>query len=243
MESLGVVTWLWKPHKGYKSKYNAKNVNIFAKMLKRNSTIDYKLFCVTDDPTNIDADITIIPIWSVPHKEISNKLKPNCYRRLKMYSAEAKEIFKVDRLVSFDIDCVITRNVDHLLARKEDFVGWRNVTGVPFQGSLTSHRLGTRTFIWDDYILDPIKAREDAGYYVGSDQAWVSHRMTKEELLHNKKEATFTPKDDGVYSYKKSIRPNRNLLPKNACIVFFHGDPKPDALGMNSIAWIRDNYK
>jgi len=239
METLGIVTWLWKPHKGYKSKYTVQDVNIFYNMLKRNSTIDYELFCVTDETEGFNADIKIIPIWQVPFMEINNKLKPNCYRRLKMYSSEAKEIFNVDRLISFDIDAVIVSNVDHILARKEDFIGWRNVTGVPFQGSLTSHRLGTRTFIWEDYIADPIKARLDASYYVGSDQAWVSHRLT----MADNKEATFTPKEDGVYSYKKSIRPNRNVLPSNASIVFFHGTPKQNDLGMGKIDWIKENYK
>jgi len=165
--------------------------------------------------------------------------KPNCYRRLKIFSEDAKNVFKVDRVISIDIDAVIVGNIDHILAREEEVIGWRNVSGVPFQGSLTSHKLGTRAYIWDDFIKNPVIAREQAKKYVGSDQAWVSHKLSPHEAI-------FTPAKDGVYSYKKSIIPFSGgfKLPPNASIVFFHGFPKPeDLINNHNYKWIKDNYK
>ncbi|WJJ93437.1 hypothetical protein [Neopusillimonas aromaticivorans] len=48
---------------------------------------------------------------------------PSCYRRLWMFSDEAKCLGK--RVLMTDLDVLITRNIDHLFAPRDKFVGWQ----------------------------------------------------------------------------------------------------------------------
>lgn len=218
---LSVVVWKWKANSEYRQVYTADHVNRFRGMLSRNLTLPHRLVCVSDDFEGLNPDIIQVPIWDFPKVEIKGN-KPNCYRRLRMYSKEAREILG-ERILSIDLDCVIVANIDSLVDRSEDFVAW-NKGGVPYQGGMILHTPGTRTFLWDEF--DPVESRAlgKAKGYCGSDQAWVSARLPAGE-------AVWTAKD-GVLSYKASIRSNvhhakTGELPPGTKIVFFHGNPKP----------------
>lgn len=230
---INILCWKWRSDPTLRAQFTSEHVNIFASMIARNTTVPYKLTCITDDSEGIDSSVNIMPIWDYPIVSGKNPKKPNCYRRLRIFSNEAKELFG-ERVISIDLDAVITRNIDHLLIRKEDFIGWHNPGGVRYQGSLTNLKTGTRTFIWNEF--DPKKSPILAKDIVGTDQAWVTYRMSPDE-------AVYTPDRDGVYSYKKHIR-NKETLPENACIVFFHGTPKPWFDGMaRGYDWILNNWK
>jgi hypothetical protein len=219
---LSILSWKWEQPKGYRAEYTAEHVNILSAMLKRNLTIPYKLFCITDDPTGLGKDIEYMPLWSDPYVEVPPN-KPNCYRRLKMYSRDAIRMFG-ERILSIDLDCVIVDNIDSLVDRKEDFVAW-NKQGVPYQGGLILHKTGTRVFLWEDF--DPAESPKlgKKMNFVGSDQAWVSAKLPAGEGI-------WTAERHGVLSYKSHIRNNAEYLetgklPEGAKIIFYHGSPKP----------------
>ena len=211
---LSVLTWKWKSDANARLQYTAEHVNIFSAMLKRNLTLPYKLYCITDDNRGLDKDIIYYPLWKEPNIKLNSK-KPNCYRRLKIYSWWAKDVFG-ERILSIDIDCVIVANIDSLLTRTEDFVAW-NKRGVPYQGGMVLHTPGTRAFLWDEFKFPESRQLGIKKGYCGSDQAWVSARLPAGE-------AVWTPAD-GVLSYKSHVR-NRGL-PSHAKIIFYHGNPKP----------------
>lgn len=229
---INVLCWKWN-HPGYKTIYTADHVNIFAAMVRRNTKLDVQITCVTDDANGIDASITIVPIWTEPNFSIGETTKPNCYRRMKIFSDEARAMFG-ERVVSIDLDCCIVSNIDHILSRQEDFIGWRKSDGSRhYQGSLTSHKTGTRTKIWTEF--KGAESRKAASYLVGSDQAWVSHCLGENEAI-------YTTHKDGVYSYRAHIL-KMGDLPGNASIIFFHGWPKPFDAGMDNLNFIKQNYR
>jgi hypothetical protein len=197
-------------------------VNILAAMLRRNVTIPYRLTCVTDNFEGLNSDIERVQLWSEPNIYVNPK-KPNCYRRLKMFSQEARKIFG-ERILSIDLDCVIVANIDSILDRSEDFVAW-NKRGVPYQGGLILHTTGTRSFLWDDFDPKESPKLGKANGFVGSDQAWISSKLPPGEGI-------WTPERHGVLSYKSHVRAKPEYvqtkkLPEGTKIVFYHGSPKP----------------
>jgi hypothetical protein len=69
----------------------------------------------------------------------------------------------------------------------------------------------------------------------GSDQGWISHIL-------GQKEATWT-KQDGVYSYRVHIKPNRDQLPANARITMWHGQYDPWGARGQRLAWVKAHYR
>ena len=44
------------------TKYNAEYVNKLYNMTKRHCTVDYTFVCLTEDPTNLDPNILVVPL-------------------------------------------------------------------------------------------------------------------------------------------------------------------------------------
>jgi hypothetical protein len=240
-----------------RSDYTADHVNRMRSMLSRNLTLPHEVVCVTDMPEGIDSAVRIVPMWNdfVGHKR--------CYRRLKVFHPDMKKILG-PRIVSIDLDTVITGSIDHLFDRPEPFVIWGDRTpadiaaGTPYCGSLFMLDAGYRPDVFTSF--DPVEAatlRTRFGY-IGSDQAWMSHKI---------KGAPVWTKADGIYSFRLDIRmsfggqggpgilyarqprgPMRKRrdgsLPERARIVFFHGaeDPSQTHLHVHH-KWIEAHWK
>jgi hypothetical protein len=229
---INIICWKWKSGSSLREEFTAEHVNRLYLMLKKNTTLPFKLICITDDAAGILPEIKIVKIWDSPVKPDTKTNKPNCYRRLKVFAPEMKEILG-ERILSIDLDCVIVGNIDHILKRQEDFIAW-HIDVLPFNGSLFMHTIGTRPEVWVDF--DPVKSPIEAARFTGSDQAWLCHKLSA-------KEATFTGVADGIYSYKKAIIKNNYKLPENASIVFFHGQPKQDHPEvLKRCDWIKKSY-
>lgn len=234
---INVVTFKWKPRPGYRSAFNSEHVNILARMVARNYPHPHKFICVTDDAAGIDDHIGIVPLWDdyadlpSPH----GAGNPSCYRRLKLYSEEARELFG-DRIVSLDLDCVITGDLTPLWDRPEDFVVWGQTNPAnPYNGSMQLLTAGARRQVWEDFdpVQSPILARR-RGFF-GSDQAWLCACLGPNE-------ARWTTKD-GVYSYRIDCKPRGGRLPEGARIVFFHGQIDPDHPEAQRLEWVREAYR
>jgi hypothetical protein len=234
-----VVCWKWKPMKEYRSKHDHTHVNTLFSMVKRHYSGLREFVCITDDPKGLHPDIRVIPIWD-DHAELRSPhggLNPACYRRLKMYSPEMREIIG-ERFVSLDLDCVITADVTPVWDRPDkDFMIWgETLRTTPYNGSMQMMTAGARKQIWEQF--DPVLSPQQtvkAGYH-GSDQAWISYKLGPHE-------ARWTQKD-GVFSWRMACKPEGGRLPKGARIIFFEGhvDPwTPTALKMSP--WIADHYR
>lgn len=247
---LDVVCFKWKPAPYYRSKFSATSVNVLASMVARNYKKPHRFNCITDDPKGINENIRIIPLWNDHSHLISayGSKNPSCYRRLKVFSAEAEQIIG-PRFVTVDLDVVITNDLSPLWDRPEDFVIWKSVTPATYyNGSMLLLKAGTRKSVWEDF--HPVKSIQAtrAKRQFGSDQAWISLKLGPNE--------TTWAEEDGVYSWRLhidgSLNKNTNRyenkvksrdLPPNARIVMFHGADDPWESKAQSIKWVRENWK
>jgi len=224
--SLSVLTFKWRSDPNAREQFTAQHVNILYAMVKRNLTLPFNFFCITDDFTGIRSEVNLVKLWDEPYIERWNPSHPNCFRRLKIYSQEAKKLFG-EKILLLDLDMIILKNINDLVDREQDFVAW-NKGGTKYQGAIILHKTGTRSFLWDEFNSDIPKLIKKEKR-VGSDQAWVSMRLGPDE-------AVWTPKD-GIYSYKVHIR--RKPFPENVKIILCHGKPKPWQINES---WIQEHY-
>jgi hypothetical protein len=234
---LTVVCWKWKPAAGYRSTFGAEAVNALRSMVARNYARPHRMICVTDDAAGIDPRVGIVPLWD-DHAALPSphgRGNPSCYRRLKMFSAEARSLFG-ERFVSLDLDCVITGDLSPIFDRPEDFMIWGDTSpGTPYNGSLVLMTAGARAKVWDEFDPATSPARGLALGYFGSDQAWIAAALGPNE-------AKFGPAQ-GVYSYRNEIKPRRGQLPEGARVVMFHGQDDPWDADPRRLAWVRENWR
>src|SRR6056297_1122865 len=210
---LRIVCWKWKKVDEsfrHREDYTARHVNIFANMVSRNLSIPHEVVCITDDPAGIDPKIRIVPIW--------DELKEYgmCYRRLPIFKKEMKDIIG-PRFVSMDLDCVIKNDITPLLDNNYDFMIWKpQKNKTPYCGSMFMMNAGARQQVYDNFKVKNLiwledcggwsqgkskrwvhKKTYDAGFTVGSDQAWISYTLYPNEKTWDTK--------DGVYNFNKHI--------------------------------------
>lgn len=225
---LTILCWKWHGWRG--DTYRAEHVNALARMLRRHMSIDYRLICVTDDPVGI-TECHTFPLWSEPHVRVVHG-RPNCYRRLRLFSSWAREWFG-SRVLSIDLDVLVLADLAPLLAGDDDFRAFHGYA-TPLNGSLWLHRLGTRTHVWDtfDPATSPRLASDqrhaNGRRWYGSDQAWMSYQLP---------DAPTWTEADGLHYY---ARLPGGELPADARAVFFTGPKKPWVHDMDSA--IRDRY-
>jgi hypothetical protein len=233
---LTVISWCWKPPATYRSQFNATHVNTLKAMVARHYRKPHRFVCVTDMPHGMDCET--IPLWP-DHSRLMHPhgaRNPSCYRRLKIFSPEAEALFG-KRFVSMDLDCVITDDLSPLWDTPEDFKIWGETNKRnPYNGSMFIMTAGSRRKVWDDFnpSTSPNATRR-AGFF-GSDQAWLA-------LCLGNGEARWT-KHDGVYSFRNQIKLTAGmLLPKNAKVVFFHGQIDPWTDFARKLPWVREHYR
>lgn len=239
-EPVTFVCFKWRPRPGYRSTFTAESVNVLARMVARNYRDDHYFCCVTDDAAGISPDVQIIPLWDdyaqIPSPHGGNN--PSCYRRLKLFSVEARDLIG-ERIVSLDLDCVITADITGLFDWTHDFRIWGDTArGTPYNGSMMMLRAGARRQVWDNF--DP-RSSPHLGRrrgYIGSDQAWIAVCLGPSEVKWTRA--------DGVYSFRNEILPPRGTgqLPENAKVVMFHGlydpwDPEVQA----RFPWVKEHWR
>lgn len=241
---LDVICWKWHTP-GYRSHFGPETVNVLRRMVERNLKLPHRFSCITDDAKGIDKEVRVIPLWNtygdIPNP--SNPRNPSCYRRLKMFSEEAKDIIG-SWIVSMDLDVVITGDITQLFDNPHDFVVWGGQSVQPkmkrvyswYNGSLMQLRAGTRTQVWTKFDPKVSPQVAHAANARGSDQGWISYILGDKEKIWSDKE--------GVYSYRNHVAINKFKLPDNSRLVAFHGrdDPwMPEVQRLNP--WIKEFYR
>jgi hypothetical protein len=165
-----------------------------------------------------------------------------------------------DRVLSIDLDCVITGNIDHLVAGPEPFKIWKGVLeNAAWCGSLWRLDIGYRPDVFTEFDIDEAKRLRSERGLIGSDQAWMYHKIG---------EAPLWTRRDGILSFRFDMhselqrapvgfgyqaqkhrrmmaqRKYDGSLPKDARIVFFHGpfDPSMTHLHIQH-RWIPEQWK
>lgn len=228
---LTVLSWYWKNPR-CRTQFKPEHVNVWAGMVRRNLSMPHRIACVTDTPEGIDKSIDIItppggfediqPNWG--------PRKPNCYRRLSMFRRDAADIFG-ERFVCMDLDCVIGDSLDPLFSRKEDLVLFKGTApDRPYNGSMMLIKAGCRPKVYEDF--DAEGARISGEKFVGSDQAWLAHKLGWGEKTWSER--------DGVFWYGplyKGLKASPRLL-------FFPGKIKPWTLAQIRIdPFVNEHYR
>lgn len=233
---ISFVVWKWHIP-GAPQQFHANHVNVLRSMLERHYHAPHRLICITDDTHGLDGAIEALPM---PARfdgvgNLQGPAFPACWRRLWNFSQEATVLGP--RIVSLDIDVIITRDITDLFDREETFVGWtdpRASWARKIAGGLYLLKTGAHTRVWQEFspATSPIKARQCG--VSGSDQSWMSYCLYPPP-------GRFT-EADGVMSIKW-VKPRRPL-PNHARIVSTPGDRKPwSAHARAEYPWIEAHWK
>ena len=244
---LTIVFWLWRDARCW-TQYTPEHVNTCARMIHRNLTLAHRFVVMTDQiDAEFDPLITPIPLWDDWHDLRSPEWLPEfpqCYVRLKAFSAASRAVFG-ERFVSVDLDCVVTGSLDSILGRSEDFlICYRAPIKYDdrksrYQSSMWMMNAGARKAVWSKFrgeqSFDAIRGKckpEDARRFLSTDQGWMLYALGRTEAGWGMK--------DGVYFWPW-LRANRMTakLPGNAKIIFFQGQEKPWDL----LDWLKANYQ
>ncbi len=238
-EPLSIVTFKWKPFKGYRSTFGPETVNVLKRMVDRHYPDPHRVICVTDEPDGIDADVEIVPLWNdyadVPSPHGGKN--PSCYRRLKAYAPDIAAIFG-PRFVMMDLDCVIVGDMRPVWNRPEDFVIWGDTNPQPgshYNGGMVLQSAGARKQVWERFDPKTSPRQSLTAKCWGSDQGWISYCLGPGEKKWTR--------EDGVYSWRNHLQRNGYKLPENARIVMFHGSTDPWSADVKDVAWIQRCYR
>jgi len=233
------IVWKWF-NPTYRTVFLPEYVNILRGMLRRHYHYKFRLICITDDAEGIKCET--FPIWNDHAKMVNpcGAVLPSCYRRLKIFHPDTTQAMGIedgDRVVSMDLDTVITDDLTPTFECDADFKAWKGVGSwqpVVYNGSLFMFRAGRMRWLWDEF--DPVTSPQQTlqARYFGSDQAWMSFRLNGS--------APGWDVEDGVYSYARDV--HQNGLPNNARVVFFNGKRKPwEPQTQTSAPWITRHWR
>lgn len=219
---LTVVTWLWK---GWRPVYNAERVNTFCRMFRANCTVPHKIICIAEKEFHKDiTECDVYPLWPDWPNLQHIKSRPNCYRRLRLFDKAFQDELGASRIWHWDIDCVIMDSIDHLVT-EHPFRITTGLTSTKVNGSMFLLNNGILQHVWDGF--DPVKSPQqlrklrmpNGRLAVGSDQAWISHRVKHPPLY---------TQNDGVWFFNSRYGKHRQICSiANPCVWFFAGGNKP----------------
>jgi len=237
---VSIVCWLW--NEGYRE-FLPKHVNVLRKMLTRHLAQPHRLICITNEKKGFDEGIEVMEPPSAAMKLATLKTPegarfPSCYRRLWVFSEEAKCLG--EQILMIDVDVVLMNDIGPVINRDVDFIGWRPYrdwgTKTRFGGGLYLLKTGTRQEVWKDFDgLPAISAARSAGFR-GSDQAWISYKLGEKD--------PYFERSAGVYSIRDFANANpkdkHNNVPKDARIVQLNGPVKP---WTSDLRWVQANWR
>ena len=223
---ITVVFWKWG------NRYSAEHVNRGRSMVSRHLRLQHEVVCVTDDPSGIDGDIRIVPIAD-EMGYATHPRRPNCYRRLTAFAPDAAD-WLGRRILSFDLDIVITDDITDKIDRDEDFVALQDrASNTPYNGSMWLLTAGSRPQVWESFDPETTPELTRRMGIVGSDQAQIARALGPNEAVWTEA--------DGFYAYGRDIcRKNGGKLPANAKAVFFFGPHDP---ATSDKPWVKEHWR
>jgi hypothetical protein len=194
-------------------KYGPEYVNRLYAGVRRNTTVNFKFWCYTDDATGIRPEVTCVPL---PHAATLH----SWWNKLNLFSRDLKGILPGQWIFYIDLDTVITGNIDQLLSIRpanlvtlKDFYHGMAKSANLVGSGLMLWKHGRFNHIWDKFIHDPDKHIARAGTY--GDQWWIEQQVKNPIFWQD-----LFP--DQVVSFKVHCRKG---LPEQARIICYHGQP------------------
>lgn len=238
---ITIVSWRWTDGKCDR-RFDPEFVNVHRAMIARNLKQEHRYVCITDNPDGIEGET--YPLWddlSSLYSLVGREL-PSCYKRLKIFdgaTTRAMGIADGERVVSVDLDVVITGQLDPLFDRPENFVGWKVPGGrhrTVLNGTIFMQRAARMEHVWNQFDprVSPGIARSQD--YFGTDQAWLSYLLARN--------CAGWTRHDGVMAYSTDCR-LIGRLPSHAVLVSFHGGKRNpwDASVQREAPWIKNYWR
>lgn len=222
---LVISTWLWGTEK-----YGVDDVAKLAAGVRRHLKQPHRFVCFSERHFRMDGVACgIIPdLWLTKMK--------GCYARLRVFDPAWQEARFDDRLVTIDLDTVITGELDPLFDRPEPFVilqGANAANPCPFNGSLQLLRAGAHPEVWADFSIEA--ARAAPFYEFPDDQGWIAHKVPGAAGWKAGSES-------GVYAFcKPGWPPNTHDLPADARMVVFPGWRDPSKF--THLPWVKEHWR
>ena len=201
-------------------KYSAEYVNVLARMGRRNCSVSYRFFCITDDVAGLDSDIHTLPIPACP---LPRRPDTEAWRKILLFDSS---IGLSGTCLFLDLDVVVTRDVGMFFKCEGPFWIIRNWTHPDRRvgnSSVMRFVAGAHTNVFRTFIRDPDRI---ATLYP-NEQSFLSHEIDVAVGL------SWWP-DAWCRSYKKhclSRLPKKlfavPVLPDDCRILVFHGTPNP----------------
>jgi hypothetical protein len=220
---IDIVCFKWGP------KFGPEYVNNFYNAVQRNTTVEHRFICYTDDPEGVDDRIETrpflvdLPVWwyiigiANPDHEHSEKV------------------------FYFDLDTVVTGNIDDILEMDQPFAtisdfGW--VKGL--QTAFIMWDRETRNNVWDyfttkyrpeDYANLDCDYTQWGGTNQFLEECMGVVRINKNPIAAIKNAPKVVRLQDefpgACASYKAQKLAGLETLPEDISLVFFHGNPMP----------------
>lgn len=191
--------------------YDYKYVNALANALRKNSTIDYEIVCLTNNPTGFNSKIDRI----VPFKHQF----PKWWGKIELFR---DDIFGDNRVIYLDLDTVIVKNIDDILSFEVEFSGLRDFYHLHSLGSGMMAWLPEKMrHVYEGFIKNPTNVIHS---YTQGDQRWIDEHKPSIVFLQD----TFP---NQIVSYKKNCAKGKDIIiPNKAEIICFHGNPRPHSI-------------
>lgn len=210
-------------------------------MVSRHLPEPHRFICISDRGDGFSAGVEVLPTppaaAALGHLLTPEKGHfPSCYRRLWMFSDEAKCLG--ERVLLVDIDMVVVNDLRPIFDMPQEFVGWRPYRDwgaqMRFGGGIYLLTPGTRTAVWEDFKGASSIAEARAAGFRGSDQAWISYKLGLSEK--------YWGREAGIYSIR-DMKGTETKLPADARLVQMNGPTKPWMPNAKRIPWIAENWR
>ena len=137
-------------------KYSSQYINNLYRGIKKNTTVDFKMYCYTEDPKDIVDDVEIIELTN------PNLLKLQ-WHKIQFHSKNFAGIKNEERCLILDIDWIITGNLDDILSFdiKSGSFGcferwWSNrLEWCSINGGFQMYRMGDTEYLHRIFFADP----------------------------------------------------------------------------------------
>lgn len=207
------------------TKYSTEYVNKLFRGIQRNTSKEFSFVCYTDNATGIT------------HPEIETQPIPyftgDWYSKIGLYNQDLYS--KDDQIFYFDLDTVVTGNLDEIFEYRGDFIILRDFYRIKGYGSgLMGWRPQAVNHMWLNYTHGYRAPHGDQGWceqqYPGAD-LWQD--LYPEKIISYKVHI----KNKGVVRNAAYTKDKGSL--ESSSIVCFHGRPNPHEI---SEQWVKEYW-
>ncbi len=216
------------------NKFPAEYVNRLFNMVRRNTSVDFRFICFTDDSTGISKEVEV---QALPELDLPDNIPERGWRKLTVFRERFGDLSGITLFL--DLDVVIVDNIDEFFTIKGDFLiahDKKNPKKIEGNSSVFRFEIGKFSSILEYFEQNFDKVKSE----VRHEQAYLSRE------IHGLGKLQYWP-DEWVPSFKYRCCPSwikswwqAPVIPTGAKIILFHGLPNPpEAVKGISGKWYR----